>query len=409
MHDSGQFGSAFGPVSVHTLMHDRVDTEGLAYPRAAVRVPRTVAPMDPTPGAGPAMIDWGVARATGRRLMPAAPRRTAIEIDQVVAQLRGFALDSRAHVRDFTGMVPEGPEPPVLVVDRQRWLDVNIDSFAEISAPLLDRMAAERKGPAQALFSGVGSRVTGAELGALLAFVGSRVLGQYEPFLPPAGAKEGEVGSLLLVAPNIVHVERELHVDPSDFRLWVCLHEETHRTQFTAVPWLGGHIRSEIGAFLAATDVDPAAMLRQLGRAAAGLGGVARGEGSVLDLVATPGQREVLDRLTAVMSLLEGHADFVMDGVGPAVIPTVADIRAAFQARRAAASGLDQVLRRLLGLEAKMRQYADGVRFVRAVVDEVGMAGFNRVWGSPETLPSLAELHDPAAWVTRVHVPAVGV
>ena len=129
----------------------------------------------------------------------------------------------------------------------------------------------------------------------------------------------------------------------------------------------------------------------------------------MLDLVSSPSQRTVMDRLTAVMSLLEGHADFVMDGVGPAVIPTVGDIRAAFQARRNSASGLDQVLRRLLGLEAKMRQYADGVRFVRAVVDEVGMAGFNRVWESPQTLPSLLELHDPAAWVTRVHVPAVGV
>jgi coenzyme F420 biosynthesis associated uncharacterized protein len=365
--------------------------------------------MTTTAPAGSAMIDWSIARATGRRLMPAPPRRTAIEIAQVVGQLRTFALDARAYVRDFTGMTPEGPEPPVLVVDRQRWLDVNIDSFGGLISPLLTRMAEERKGPTGAVMNSVGSRVTGAELGAMLAFVGSKVLGQYEPFLPAANAKEGERGSLLLVAPNIVYVERELQVDPADFRLWVCLHEETHRTQFTAVPWLADHVRTEIGEFLAATDNDPAARLRQIGRAMQGLGDVARGQGSVLDLVATPGQRVALDRITAVMSLLEGHADYVMDGVGPEAIPSVSDIRAAFQHRRESATGLEAVMRRLLGLEAKLKQYADGVKFVRAVVEGdgttpgVGMAGFNKVWDSPASLPSLGELHDPAAWVARVH------
>ncbi len=349
------------------------------------------------------MIDWGMARATGRRLMAAPPRRTAIEITQVVGQLRTLALDSRAYVRDFTGMTPQGAEPPVLVVDRDRWLEVNIDSFSGLIAPLLDRMAEERTGATGAVMNGVGSRVTGAELGALLAFVGSRVLGQYEPFLPSPEAKEGERGSLLLVAPNIVAVERELHLDPTDFRLWVCLHEETHRTQFTAVPWLADHVRSEIGEFLAATDVDPAAMLRQVGRGLQGLGGIARGEGSIIDLVSTPGQRVALDRITAVMSLLEGHADYVMDGVGPEVIPSVSDIRAAFQQRRQSATGLEALMRRLLGLEAKLKQYADGVKFVSAVVDGVGMTGFNKVWDSPETLPSLTELHDPGAWIARVH------
>jgi coenzyme F420 biosynthesis associated uncharacterized protein len=352
---------------------------------------------------GGAMIDWGMARATGRRLMPAPPRRTEIEIAQVVGQLRSLALDSRAYVRDFTGMIPAGAEPPVLVVDRHRWLDVNIESFGSLVTPLLERMAEERTGATGAVLNGVGSRVTGAELGALLAFVGTRVLGQYEPFLPAAGAKEDERGSLLLVAPNIVSVERELHVDPTDFRLWVCLHEETHRTQFTVVPWLADHVRSEIGEFLAATDVDPAAMLRQMGRALQGLAGVARGEGSVIELVATPGQRVALDRITAVMSLLEGHADYVMDGVGPEVIPSVSDIRAAFQHRRQSATGLEALMRRLLGLEAKLKQYADGVKFVDAVVAGVGMAGFNKVWESPQSLPSLIELHDPAAWIARVH------
>ncbi len=106
------------------------------------------------------------------------------------------------------------------------------------------------------------------------------------------------------------------------------------------------------------------------------------------------------------MSLLEGHADYVMDGVGPGVVPTVEKIRAAFQERRTSARGLDALLRKLLGMEAKLRQYRDGEKFVRGVVDAVGMDGFNEVWSTPETLPSMAEVHDPDAWVARVHGPA---
>jgi coenzyme F420 biosynthesis associated uncharacterized protein len=204
-------------------------------------------------------------------------------------------------------------------------------------------------------------------------------------------------------------------VDPHDFRLWVCLHEETHRTQFTAVPWLRDHIEGEIHAFLAETDIDPATLLERLRDAAGSLpafggtsdaeeGGAGGGTGSLIDIVQTPAQREILGRLTAVMSLLEGHADVVMDGVGPQVVPTVAEIREKFQKRRAKGTGrLDQLLRKALGLDAKMRQYQDGAVFVRGVVDAVGMEGFNRVWTSPNTLPTKEEIHEPSAWVARVH------
>jgi coenzyme F420 biosynthesis associated uncharacterized protein len=239
------------------------------------------------------------------------------------------------------------------------------------------------------------------------------VLGQYETFAPasrelPAGAKGGR---LLLVAPNIVHVERELDVEPHDFRLWVCLHEETHRTQFTAVPWLRDHLEGEIQSFLGETEVDPMTVLERIREAAQSLAG-GRPEGeedddsgrSLVEIVQTPAQREILGRLTAVMSLLEGHADFVMDGVGPDVVPSVAEIREKFQQRRAkGASRLDSALRKLLGLDAKLRQYRDGERFVRAVVDQVGMDGFNRVWTSPNTLPTKTEIAKPADWVARVH------
>ncbi|MER6777304.1 MULTISPECIES: zinc-dependent metalloprotease [unclassified Streptomyces] len=366
---------------------------------------------------GAEMVDWNLAVATATRLVRPGPEVSRDEARAVVAELRGHAKTSERHVREFTRMIPEGavvPDTPVLVVDRAGWVRANVAGFRELLAPLLGKMQDRRAGaPGGAVLGAVGGKVTGVELGMLLSFLASRVLGQYETFAPagrdlPGSAAGG--GRLLLVAPNIVHVERELDVRPHDFRLWVCLHEETHRTQFTAVPWLRDHLEGEIQTFLGATEVDPATILERLREAAQSFAGARPDsdqgdEGrSLVELVQTPEQREVLGRLTAVMSLLEGHADYVMDGVGPAVVPSVAEIREKFQQRRASGAGrLDAALRKLLGLDAKLRQYRDGERFVRAVVGQVGMDGFNRVWTSPNTLPTKAEIAKPADWVARVH------
>ncbi|MFI2004448.1 zinc-dependent metalloprotease [Streptomyces jumonjinensis] len=366
---------------------------------------------------GAEMVDWNLAVATATRFVRPGPDVSKDEARAVVAELRRHAKASEEHVRGFTRMIPESHEPedtPILVVDRAGWIKANVAGFRELLKPLLDKMQDRRAGgPTGAVLGAVGGKVTGVELGMLLSFLASRVLGQYETFAPasrdlPAGVNGG--GRLLLVAPNIVHVERELEVAPHDFRLWVCLHEETHRTQFTGVPWLRDHLEGEIQSFLGETDVDPMTVLERLREAAQSLAG-ARPEGeedesgrSIVELVQTPAQREILGRLTAVMSLLEGHADYVMDGVGPDVVPSVGEIREKFQQRRArGASRLDLALRKLLGLDAKLRQYRDGERFVRAVVDQVGMDGFNRVWTSPNTLPTKAEIAKPADWVARVH------
>jgi coenzyme F420 biosynthesis associated uncharacterized protein len=362
------------------------------------------------------MIDWNLAVATATRFVRPGPEVSRDEARAVVAELRKHAKASEEHVRGFTRLGEAGThDTPVLVVDRPGWVRANVAGFRELLKPLLDKMQERRGGsPGGAVLGAVGGKVTGVEVGMLLSFMSSRVLGQYETFAPASrdlpGAEEGG-GRLLLVAPNIVHVERELEVDPHDFRLWVCLHEETHRTQFTAVPWLRDHLQGEIQSFLGETEMDPMTVLERIREAAQSLAG-GRPEGerdedggrSLVELVQTPAQREILGRLTAVMSLLEGHADFVMDGVGPSVVPSVAEIREKFQQRRAkGASRLDLALRRLLGLDAKLRQYRDGERFVRAVVEEVGMDGFNRVWTSPNTLPTKAEIAAPADWIARVH------
>ncbi|MEU3347066.1 zinc-dependent metalloprotease [Streptomyces sp. NPDC006700] len=363
------------------------------------------------------MVDWNLAVATATRLVRPGPEVSRDEARAVVAELRRHAKASEGHVRGFTRLGTRGTDDtPVLVVDRPGWIRANVAGFREILKPLLDKMQERRGGtPGGAVLGAVGGKVTGVELGMLLSFLASRVLGQYETFAPaardlPAGDGSAGGGRLLLVAPNIVHVERELDVEPHDFRLWVCLHEETHRTQFTAVPWLRDHLEGEIQSFLAETDVDPMALLERIREAAQSLAG-GRPEGeeddgghSLVEMVQSPAQREILGRLTAVMSLLEGHADFVMDGVGPDVVPTVAEIREKFQQRRAkGASRLDMALRKLLGLDAKLRQYRDGERFVRAVVEQVGMDGFNRVWTSPNTLPTKGEISKPEDWIARVH------
>ncbi|MFC5911537.1 zinc-dependent metalloprotease [Streptacidiphilus monticola] len=363
-----------------------------------------------SPRAGAEMIDWELAVATATRLVRPGPEVSHEEARAAVAELRKHAADAERHVRAYTGLASPDGGTPVLVVDRPGWIRANVAGFRTIITPLADRMAARRAEiPGGNAVSAVGGKITGLELGALLAFLSSKVLGQYETFAPPEvpadlsglDKKPTPPGRLLLVAPNIVSVERELDVDPTDFRLWVALHEETHRTQFTAVPWLRDHIEGEIHAFLAETEIDPATLVERLREALSGSGPA---PSSLVEVVQTPGQREILGRLTAVMSLLEGHADVVMDGVGPQVVPTVAEIREKFQQRRAkGASRLDQLLRRLLGLDAKLRQYRDGAVFVNAVVDSVGMSGFNRVWTSPNTLPTKEEIHNPAAWVARVH------
>jgi coenzyme F420 biosynthesis associated uncharacterized protein len=355
-------------------------------------------------GAVEDMVDWDLAVQTARRMMRPGPEVSREEARSVVEELRAGAAEAEGHVRGYTGLVAETASAPVVVVDRPGWVQANADGFRVVLRPLVAKMRAAR-GPSGGLANAIGPRVTGVEAGSLLAFLAGKVLGQFDPFWSgPAETSAPNAGRLLLVAPNVVQTERELEVDPRDFRLWVCLHEETHRVQFTAVPWLRDHLRTEIATLLDATEIDPSKLLGMLREGLERIGRLLRsgGDGSLLDLIQTPEQKAVLDRLTAVMSLLEGHADVVMDGVGPQVIPSVDVIRERFQERRKGGSPVDQLLRRLLGLEAKMAQYRDGATFVRGVVDRIGMAGFNTVWDSPQTLPSRAEISDPAAWVRRV-------
>ena len=342
------------------------------------------------------VIDWKLAVSTGQSLVRPGPVVSADEAAEAVAGLRTAASRSREHVSAFTGLDADPGRTPIVVVDRARWVQASVEGFSVLAEPLEERLASVKGVTPWA--RAVGSRVTGLEVGGLLAFLAHKVLGQFDPF-----AGDG-AGRLLLVAPNIVQAERELDADPQDFRMWVCLHEETHRLQFGGVPWLGDHLRSQVSRLAESTEVELTDVPHLIDQAITLLARILRGdsEASLLDLVQSPDQKAVVDDITAVMSLLEGHADVVMDGVGPEVVPSVERLRERFTQRRKGSGGLDRIARRLLGLDLKMKQYRDGAEFVRGVVDRVGHDGFAAVWERPDNLPRPEEIAAPGRWCDRV-------
>jgi coenzyme F420 biosynthesis associated uncharacterized protein len=351
------------------------------------------APDGASPFAG--AIDWRAATLVGKRLARPGPPLSRYTRDTVYAELADDAWRAEGPVRELTGLAEGVPVGEALVVSRAEWIDASAHSMSALMSAGAD-VPEDSSGFPPA--PGVSAKVGGAQAGAMLAYISSAILGQYDPFTGPRG-------TLLLVAPNIVAVERILKADPADFRMWVCLHEVTHRVQFTAAPWLSEYMRAMLATLEDSADEPLTAIIERVLKSARG-GRDEEAVGGVLGLMRAtqgPAQRDAIDAMTALGTLLEGHADHVMDAVGPAVVPSVASIRAAFDRRRTGGhSPLERLVRALLGLDAKMAQYTRGKRFVDAVVERVGMARFNAVWTSPQTLPLLGEIDHPERWVARV-------
>jgi coenzyme F420 biosynthesis associated uncharacterized protein len=335
-------------------------------------------------------VDWALARRTAARLVPAGPPVSRDDAVELVRRLRSDAAVAEGHVRAVTGLGEGLPLLPADVVDRPAWAAAAIDGMATLTAgarlPHTPKVART-----------VTATTAGLQVGGILAYLGGRVLGQYDPF----GGADGE-GRLLLVAPNVYAAQQALNVPSADFGMWVCLHEATHRLQFTAVPWLRDYFAQEVGQFLSMADGTRGSILDRLPEAISAIRGSGGDSLVLVELLQGPEQRAVLDRLLALTTLLEGHADHVMDAAGPEVVPSVETIRARFTLRRRGGGLVDRLLRALLGVEAKVKQYAVGSAFTKYVVLAAGMEGFNRVWDSPETLPTRAELADPASWVRRL-------
>lgn len=320
-------------------------------------------------------FDLALARSAGAALAPRGPALSQGEIAEVVAGLRVAAAASEGHVARVTQLaIPAGGDMPV--IDRRSWVRANV----EMAAALLDEASGGPRVPAT-LRQRAEARTNALEVAGVLAVTSTRVLGQYLPF--------SDAPRLVLVAPNVARVERDLAVVPADFRLWVCLHEQTHRLQFAAAPWLRGYLVRQFAALLEAGDERTPLLQRRL-------------PASVLDVVTTPAQRVVFDNVTAVMSLLEGYADVMMDRVGPEIVPTVATIRSRFEDRRDK-GGWRRVVNKLMALDLKLAQYRDGAAFCRAVIEWVGVDGLNAVYEGPGLLPTLDEIHRPERWLARVH------
>ncbi|KMO79789.1 hydrolase [Mycolicibacterium chubuense] len=342
-------------------------------------------------------VDWNLAASFGGKLARPEPPATDYTRTQAVTQLAESARAAEIPVREVTGLAEGEGIPEARVVNRPDWIRAAAHSMRVMTGGH-DAAVKPRA---------ISGRIAGVQTGAVLAFVSSGILGQYDPFGDGDGDGGGE---LLLVYPNVIAVERQLRVNPADFRMWVCLHEVTHRVQFRANPWLAGHMS---GALAVLTEESAEDMTKVVGRLAeyvrdrrsnteeaepnsAGILGLVRA-------VQSDAQREALDRLLVLGTLLEGHADHVMDAVGPAVVPSVATIRRRFDQRRHRKQPpLQRLLRALLGIDAKMDQYTRGKKFVDHVVSAVGMERFNAVWTNAETLPLPPEIDEPQRWIDRV-------
>ncbi|HEY6819164.1 MAG TPA: zinc-dependent metalloprotease [Mycobacterium sp.] len=334
-------------------------------------------------------VDWGFAATVGQWLARPGPPSTDYTRRQVVENLATAAKAAEPPVREVTGLHTDGAVPEARIIDRPGWIRAAAESMRVMT------------GGTDKPRGAISGRVTGAQTGAVLAFVSSGILGQYDPF--------SDGGTLLLVYPNVIAVERQLRLEPSDFRLWVCLHEVTHRVQFTANPWLSGYMSQALGVLTQEGSDDVAQVVSRLADFARGRRDSAQGDPNstgilgLLRAVQSDPQREALDQLLVLGTLLEGHADHVMDAVGPVVVPSVSMIRSRFDERRNRKQPpLQRLLRALLGIDAKLSQYTRGKAFVDHVVDRVGMARFNTVWTSPETLPRPIEIEYPQRWIDRV-------
>jgi coenzyme F420 biosynthesis associated uncharacterized protein len=338
------------------------------------------------------LVDWGTAAETGRRLGGQGPRTPAVERARLREELAQLVPLSESLIGEFTGLRTNGYRARPWVMSRGEWVGANLRALQRLLEPLAGKLV-----PEGARRSELRRKALGAQIGVLLGYVSRKVLGQYDVFLPP-----DDEGMLYFVGPNIVEAERRFALPPRDFRLWIAIHEVTHRVQFGATPWLKPYLARQIDAYLDTVQVDSRELMSQLKRAADEIRGGAdwRGANGIL-LLMNDEQRELFARMQGLMSLLEGHASFVMNRVAAGQVQDLDKMRRALKERRSA-SGMEKGFQRAIGFETKIAQYDAGERFVRGVVDAAGMEGFNRIWEREENLPTLDEIADPARWARRV-------
>lgn len=373
---------------------------------------------------GPGLIDWHVAERVAGWVIARRPPDVTVDPSELSASFARATARAEELVAEHTGWRAPTPARSV-VTDRDGWARANVASFQRLLGPALvkferkkeERRAARRRRteaaslpswlvelpePLAGKVAGASRSVSGAQLGAVLGWMSTRVLGQYDLLITEEMSEDQDV--LYYVGPNVVSLESRYGFPSREFRLWLALHEVTHRCQFTAVPWLRDHFLSLVDQGLEPFRADPHRLAEMVRRVAEQLrsGESPLEDAGMIGLVAGEEQMEAIRRLQALMSLLEGHGDVVMDRAGAAAVPGAERFGAVLRERREQARGPAKVLLRLLGLEAKFRQYAEGEAFVYAVEQAGGTALLDKVWQGPEWLPALSEIREPDRWVARV-------
>jgi coenzyme F420 biosynthesis associated uncharacterized protein len=341
------------------------------------------------------MVDWSLARQVAR--LAAGSGEPGPDPD-----LTGVSAEMEEHVAAYTRLRPATPVPEVELVSRQEWAEINLGTMSGLLDPVAERLEGRMDfaGPLAGVLRAGASATLAAEAGLVLGYLSQRVIGQYEVSLlggesPPR---------LLFVAPNLRKAVRELDVDAEAFQRWICAHELTHVFQFQGVPWLREHISGILREYLSTVDV-------RIERGSAGglpsIPDLSRlvetfREGGLAALVQTREQRGLMERAQATMAVVEGYSEHAMDEIGRDVIPDHEKLRSAMDARRRSRSAPQRIVERLLGFDVKLRQYELGKRFCDAVVESAGIEALNRVWESPEALPTAEELAAPETWLERL-------
>jgi coenzyme F420 biosynthesis associated uncharacterized protein len=345
------------------------------------------------------MIDWFIAQ----RIATFVAGTGDAELPTV--DLKPLATQSEERVVAYTGLEPARPLPPPEGISRREWVASNVDSMRSLLDPVM-RRAGSNLGPLRpAMQIGMGA-VLSAEVGIVLGYLGQRVLGQYELVLLDEAVQE-RPPRLLFVLPNLGQAVHAFGADEREFMTWVALHEVTHAVQFAAVPWLHGHVAGLVRELLGNAEVRLEAPRRLHAPSLADVRRFATAlrHGDLIAIVTSKSERDLLDRVQAVMAVIEGHAEHVMDAVAPDLVPSLPRLREALDRRRRSQSALSRILAKLLGLDLKMRQYDQGKRFCDAVVKAGGVSALHHVFSGPEALPSLRELEDPESWLARTAAP----
>lgn len=345
------------------------------------------------------MIPWNVAADVAARVAGHYPLESSYHEQVLAAQAPEFVAKAEQLVAEATGLGSKG-SPDVAVVSRAVWAERNVTFFAHIMDPAEERLASrfEGYGPVGQSAGALARRFVAVETGVLLGIMGRRVLGQYELAMP--AKLDGD--TIYLVGANILSMERAHQFRPFEFRFWLALHECTHRLQFVGVPWLSDYFLGLVQQLVASARPEPGRLGRiaaELKEAVAG-GGPIIGETGLFGLFATDSQRALLDKVQALMALLEGHGHVVMDRIGRGMLVTQEHMSRVLKQRRQ--DPRTAAFFRLTGMEMKFRQYELGERFIEMVEREAGWDTINLAWQGPAYLPTREEIDEPTLWLARV-------